>query len=186
MDCSIKFAICIFKITIIYFVQIEVVLMVIIKHIYYRLYVNIFIYSLRKYSADERLQIIEFAIYHHKDYSLAVCDGIKDLITDINSMEQSDMLTCKLLKWTEEKSIHICCVLHLNKKDGNGRSDLDVNKSDVINQKTRDQSYGHQPALVFIVKVFYFLIMRPKSKNPTHMKSPKTAAKAILQIINLS
>jgi hypothetical protein len=55
---------------------------------------------------------------------ILVIDGIRDLINDINSPEEATMISSKLLKWTEERNIHIITVLHQNKQDGNARGHL--------------------------------------------------------------
>jgi len=45
---------------------------------------------------------------------LFTIDGIADLITDINSVEQATMITEKLLKWTAKTKAHGITILHRN------------------------------------------------------------------------
>jgi len=96
---------------------------------------NLVVYSLRKYTAAERLEMIEFALYNTPNIGMVVIDGIRDLITSINDEEQASMITSKLLKWSEELNIHIITVLHQNKGDNNARGHLGTeltNKSETV------------------------------------------------------
>lgn len=85
---------------------------------------NFIAYGLRKFSPAERLALIETAIYDTPNLGGVVIDGVRDLVTSINDEEQATMLASKLLKWSEEKGIHIVCVLHRNKGDNNARGHL--------------------------------------------------------------
>ncbi len=44
-------------------------------------------------------------------------DGIRDLLTDINSPDQATEITDFLMKWAERFNIHIIVILHQNKTD---------------------------------------------------------------------
>lgn len=81
-------------------------------------------FSLRKYSAKERLKIIEYWIYNTTNLGVVFIDGIRDLVTSINDEQQATFVVSKLLKWTQELNIHINCVLHMNKGDNNARGHL--------------------------------------------------------------
>jgi len=75
--------------------------------------------ALRKYETSMRLKIVEFLIYNAKNLGYVIIDGIRDLVKDFNSLDESTMIGDKLLKWTKEKDIHISVVLHENpSKDG--------------------------------------------------------------------
>ena len=69
---------------------------------------------LRPYETAMRLKIVEFLIYNVKNLGYVIIDGIRDLIKDINSLDEATMITDKLLKWTKERDIHISVVLHEN------------------------------------------------------------------------
>ncbi|HEY5590664.1 MAG TPA: mobilization protein [Paludibacter sp.] len=74
---------------------------------------------LRPFETAMRLKIVEFLIYNAKNLGYVVIDGIRDLIKDFNSLDESTMICDKLLKWTKEKNIHISVVLHENpSRDG--------------------------------------------------------------------
>jgi hypothetical protein len=86
--------------------------------------VNLTVYCLRKYNPQERSDIIEYAICNTPNLGLVVIDGIRDLIMDINSSEESTIMASKLLKWSDESMIHIINILHTNKGDNNARGHI--------------------------------------------------------------
>jgi hypothetical protein len=96
---------------------------------------NLIVHALRSNNPLERLGAIEFAILNTPNLGMVVIDGIRDLVTSINDEEQATMLTSKLLKWTEERNIHIVTVLHQNKNDQNARGHLGtelINKAETV------------------------------------------------------
>jgi hypothetical protein len=99
-------------------------------------------YGLRKYPPAVRLKMIERKIYTTPKLGIVVIDGIRDLAAlGINDEEQATDLATKLLKWTEEKQIHIMVVLHQNKNDTNARGHLGtelVNKAETVLSVTKD------------------------------------------------
>lgn len=103
--------------------------------------VNLVFIPLRKFSPKERLELVEQAIYDIPDLFFVVIDGIRDLVYDINSStEAMNVLSC-LMRWSEEKNIHIHNVLHTNKGDDNTRGHLGTelsNKAETILQMTKD------------------------------------------------
>ena len=101
---------------------------------------NLEAYGLRPLNYSERLKAIEQAIHKTENLGMVVIDGIRDLVTSINDEEQATILTSKLLKWTEEKGIHIIVVLHQNKGDNNARGHLGtelINKAETVLAVTR-------------------------------------------------
>jgi len=98
-------------------------------------------YCLRKYTPEERLNIIKDTIYNTPDLGFVVIDGIRDLVTSINDEEQATKIASCILKWTSERDIHIMTVLHQNKGDLNARGHLGtemVNKAQTVLTVTRD------------------------------------------------
>jgi hypothetical protein len=92
-------------------------------------------YGLRKFSPSQRLAMIEHAIYSNDHVGFVVIDGIRDLINSINDEAEATMISSKLLKWSEERNIHIVCVLHQNKGDNNASGHLGtelVNKAETV------------------------------------------------------
>ena len=103
---------------------------------------NLKVYRLRSLPPSERLALIEHAINTIPEIGMVVIDGIKDLVTSINSEEEATMISSKLLKWTEEKNIHIICVLHQNKSDNNARGHIGtelINKAETVLSITVDE-----------------------------------------------
>lgn len=103
---------------------------------------NLIVYGLRSKSPDERLKLVEFAIEKIPEIGFVVIDGIKDLITSINDEEQATMITSKLLKWSEEKQIHIVNILHQNKGNEHARGHIGtelMNKSESVFSVTKSQ-----------------------------------------------
>lgn len=91
-------------------------------------------HSLRKYNASERMKIIEHIIDNTPNIGLVVIDGVRDLIDDINSVDDAKILTQYLLRLTEKRNIHIICVIHQNKHDENARGHVGaelLNKSQI-------------------------------------------------------
>jgi hypothetical protein len=106
---------------------------------------NLHVYGLRKHEPHIRLELIEYAIYNNDNVGFVVIDGIKDLITSINDEEQATMIASKLLKWTEERNVHIVTVLHQNKSDTNARGHVGTeltNKAETVLSVTKAE--GHK------------------------------------------
>lgn len=92
------------------------------------------VFGLRPLSTQERITAIENYLYQN-DVQLVFIDGIRDLVTDINSAEQATDIVGKLMKWSYERECHICSVLHQNKADENARGHIGteiVNKSETV------------------------------------------------------
>lgn len=103
---------------------------------------NLKVYGLRSKKPSERLKLIEYAIYNTPGLGFVVIDGIKDLVTSINDEAEATMIASKLLKWTEEKNIHIITVLHQNKGDNNARGHLGtelINKAETVLSVTKSE-----------------------------------------------
>jgi len=96
-------------------------------------------FHLRSLAPSARLKFIEDEIYSNDKIGFVVIDGIKDLITSINDESEATMVTSKLLKWTEERNIHIVTVLHQNKGDNNARGHIGtelINKAETVSSVT--------------------------------------------------
>jgi hypothetical protein len=104
---------------------------------------NLFTYHLRSLTPAQRLKLIEEEIYSNENVGLVVIDGIKDLVTSINDEAEATMIASKLLKWTEERNIHIITVLHQNKGDNNSRGHIGTelnNKAETVLSITKEES----------------------------------------------
>ena len=85
--------------------------------------------ALRKYTPEQRISIVEQAIYHSPDIGLVIIDGIRDLMLDINSTSESVEVINKMMEWSSKYDLHIHCVLHLNKGDNNVRGHIGTEMS---------------------------------------------------------
>ena len=104
---------------------------------------NLHVYYLRSKTPAERLELIEYAIYNNDKIGIVVIDGIKDLVTSINDEAEATMIASKLLKWTEERNIHIVTVLHQNKGDSNARGHIGtelINKAETVLSITKAET----------------------------------------------
>ena len=104
---------------------------------------NLHVYHLRSKTPAERLELVEYAIYNNDKIGIVVIDGIKDLVTSINDEAEATMITSKLLKWTEERNIHIITVLHQNKSDSNARGHIGtelINKAETVLSITKAET----------------------------------------------
>jgi hypothetical protein len=64
---------------------------------------NLEFLSLRRYTPDVRLAIIEQAVYGIPDLGLVIIDGIRDLVYDINSPGEATHVISRLMQWTDER-----------------------------------------------------------------------------------
>ena len=71
-------------------------------------------FGLRARSHDERLDIIEYVLKNNRDVGVLVIDGVADLVSDVNNIEESNMVVGKIMKWTEMYQCHIITVIHTN------------------------------------------------------------------------
>ncbi|WP_298266058.1 AAA family ATPase [uncultured Lutibacter sp.] len=103
---------------------------------------NLHVYHLRALNPSERLKVIEAVIYENDNIGLVVIDGIRDLVTSINDEEQATNISSKLLKWSEERNIHIIVVLHQNKGNDYARGHLGselIHKAELVISVTKQK-----------------------------------------------
>ena len=78
---------------------------------------NYHTYALRQLSAKDRIDFIEYCLYDKlegKEVGVVIIDGIADLCSDVNNIEESNLVVQKLMKWTKELHCHIITVIHSN------------------------------------------------------------------------
>ncbi|OAV68378.1 hypothetical protein Barb4_02091 [Bacteroidales bacterium Barb4] len=90
--------------------------------------------SLREQSTEERTDVLKqvFAIWKP---ALVFVDGIRDLVKDFNSPDESSRMINLLMRLSSQYNCHICSVLHENKIGGQLRGHLGtevVNKSETV------------------------------------------------------
>ena len=74
---------------------------------------NLEFLALRKYTPEQRIRIVEQAIYHTPNLGLVIIDGIRDMVYDINSPSESTRIISKLMQWTDDRQIHILSLIHI-------------------------------------------------------------------------
>ena len=107
---------------------------------------NLEFLALRKYTPEQRIRIVEQAIYHTPNLGMVVIDGIRDMVYDINSPSESTDLINLLMRWSSGYNLHIHTVLHLNKGDDNTRGHIGTelnNKAETVLQITKSTQDGN-------------------------------------------
>lgn len=90
--------------------------------------------ALRPKTAKERFSITEMAIQHYKP-DLVFVDGVRDLLNDFNSIDESSEVVNSLMKWSHDFNCGIVNVIHVNKNDRNARGHCGtelINKSESV------------------------------------------------------
>ena len=100
---------------------------------------------LREYGPLERRQIIELALAERPGVGLVIIDGLRDLLYDINSSNESAEVIGLLMKWSSQYNLHIHTVLHLNKGDDNVRGHIGTelnHKAETVLQISKNEMDG--------------------------------------------
>lgn len=99
--------------------------------------------SLRQFTPEERIAIIDAAMESLPDIGLVIIDGVRDLLHDINSPTEATTVISLLMKWTDLYQFHLHTVLHQNKSDENARGHLGTelaNKAETVMLVEKDLS----------------------------------------------
>lgn len=100
-------------------------------------------YTLRKYSVEDRIGMIDHKIRNTSAVGLVIIDGIRDLMLDINNPREATLIVNYLMKWTEEYNLHIHTIIHQNKSDKNARGHIGTeinNKSETVLRVEKDKN----------------------------------------------
>ena len=72
-------------------------------------------YALRAIGYKERLQFIEHCLEQNKGKNgLVIIDGIADLVSDVNNLEESNLCVQKIMQLSAKYDCHIVTVIHSN------------------------------------------------------------------------
>ena len=72
-------------------------------------------FGLRAVGYKDRLEFIEYYLSEKINTpSLVIIDGIADLVSDVNSLEESNAVVQKLMEWSAKFNCHIINVIHQN------------------------------------------------------------------------
>ena len=102
---------------------------------------RLIVLSLREYVPSERVAYLQEAI-EDVGPELVFVDGVRDLVTSINSEEEATQTVGMLMKMSVEYDCHICSVLHENNADGKLRGHLGtevINKSETVLSVTKNE-----------------------------------------------
>jgi len=71
-------------------------------------------YGLRALTHKQRLSVINLALQTTENLGLVIIDGIADLMSDVNNIEEANDVVQKIMSWTQMYNIHIITVVHTN------------------------------------------------------------------------
>lgn len=112
---------------------------------------GLFYHTFREYGNECRVELTEYLIQHTPNLGVVVIDGIRDLINSINDEREATFIASKLLKWSEERNIHIVTILHQNKGDGNARGHLGtelMNKAETVINLSKEIKCNERQTIV--------------------------------------
>ena len=92
------------------------------------------VFYLREQCTEKRVVFVTRAITHFRP-DLVFIDGVRDLLSDFNSIAESSQIVNLLMRLSSENNCHICAVLHENKADNNLRGHAGTelqNKSETV------------------------------------------------------
>jgi hypothetical protein len=75
---------------------------------------QLLVYNLREKRPKERLQFIQSVFHHYPNPHLIIIDGIADLVTDTNKVDESTEVICWLMSMSKEHNTAIIGYLHEN------------------------------------------------------------------------
>lgn len=139
---------------------------------------NLEFLALRKYTPEQRIRIVEQAIYHTPNLGLVVIDGIRDMVYDINSPSESTDMINLLMRWSSGYNLHIHTVLHLNKGDDNTRGHIGTelnNKAETVLQITKSTQDGNISEVKAMPYVTGTSNLSPSASTTAHCPKSWTA-----------
>lgn len=73
-------------------------------------------FALRKYNHHQRLNFIEKTIMMEKAgvIGLIIIDGIADLVSNVNDLDECNSVVQKLMEWTDYSQAHLIAIIHTN------------------------------------------------------------------------
>ena len=72
-------------------------------------------YALRTINYKTRIEFIEHILKENGDKNgLVLIDGIADLVSDVNNLEESNLCVQKIMEWSAKFNCHIVTVIHSN------------------------------------------------------------------------
>ena len=106
--------------------------------------------TLREESPAKRLEQLRYGIEYHQP-KLVVVDGISDLMSNTNSLEESEALVAELLRLSSVYGCHIMNVLHTNPNSDKARGHL----GSTLMRKAETVIFVHRAGEMSIVEPQY-------------------------------
>lgn len=106
--------------------------------------------TLREESPAKRLEQLRYGIEYHQP-KLVVVDGISDLMSNTNSLEESEALVAELLRLSSMYGCHIMNVLHTNPNSDKARGHL----GSTLMRKAETVIFVHRAGEMSIVEPQY-------------------------------
>ena len=78
---------------------------------------NYHTYALRPMTPTERVEFIDYILFdkfNDDKIGLVIIDGVADLLSDVNSMTETNFVVQKIMTWTAKKECHILTIIHQN------------------------------------------------------------------------
>ena len=113
-------------------------------------HIRVLTQTLREESPSKRLQLTDYAIDYYRP-KLVVIDGVSDLLTNSNNLEESERLISHLLTLSSLYSCHIMCVLHTNPNSDKARGHL----GSTLMRKAETVIFVHRVGEVSLVEPQY-------------------------------
>lgn len=72
-------------------------------------------YALRTINYKQRIEFIEYILKENENKNgLVIIDGIADMVSDVNNLEESNLCVQKVMEWSAKFNCHIVTVIHSN------------------------------------------------------------------------
>jgi hypothetical protein len=71
-------------------------------------------YSLRTIGYKDRMRFIDHKLKTNTNLGLVIIDGIADLVSDVNNIEEANSCIQRLMEWSANYNLHIITVIHSN------------------------------------------------------------------------
>ena len=113
-------------------------------------HIRVLTQTLREESPSKRLQLTDYAIDYYRP-KLVVIDGVCDLLSNSNNLEESERLISHLLTLSSLYSCHIMCVLHTNPNSDKARGHL----GSTLMRKAETVIFVHRVGEVSLVEPQY-------------------------------
>jgi len=72
-------------------------------------------FSLRTIGYQDRIKFINYCLAHKfDDIGLLIIDGVADLVSDVNNLQECNLIVQKIMEWSTTYNCHIALVIHSN------------------------------------------------------------------------